>query len=199
MSLILLTIVFLSVYSVIFGFDPSSHAQAKAVMRSDIDALFGSGNWFCFPDRPDSVGVKKLPEQFIVKYPLISVDISGYTFTVGQTAGGVAGGTAYLQTVIPHNQCPYNQQAALAEWGQLMQKPLTRELIDSMLGPGNWYCLDQTNALRINDVKPQQIVQYPLIAIDKDNVKYPVGELVPAGGKATAWIQMVLPTSECAQ
>jgi hypothetical protein len=169
------------------------------VTREDLNALFGDGNWFCFPDRQDGIGVQNLPPNFTVQSPLSYVDTRIDRFITGQVAQGIGGASAQLQRRLPRDQCPSEQQPVLDRWGA-NRHPIARELLDAALGVGNWHCTSDTPyAVKITALSANLLVQYPFTAIDdnSDGKKYGVGHVVPGGGEATAWIPQAVPKDQC--
>ncbi len=161
-----------------------------------MDAVVGSGNWYCFPDRRDAVGVKNLASSFVVQPPIAFIDISSGKYTIGQVVPYGGGATAYLVGSFPTSECPLGQLKALAEWISKSNQPATRALIDSLLGKGNWYCPDVPYAVNVVRVPGNWIVQYPFTAASYNSLNYGLGEALAGGGTATLWM-LPLPKSEC--
>ena len=94
--------------------------SSSGITASQLDGLFGNGNWFCFPDRTNGVGVKSLPVNFAVAEPLRYIDTFRGRFSVGQTEVGATGATVELTSALPPGQCPGWQQGALSSWACLL-------------------------------------------------------------------------------
>lgn len=176
--------------------------SAQTSSRLELDAKLGNNNWFCFPDRENAVGVKRLSANFVVQTPVIQIDTWQGTYKTGQTATGLVGATAWLENLLPKDQCPDTQREPLRIWMEARaadRLPLTRARIDSVLGTGNWECLpDNDYAFKIKEVPANIVVAYPLATIDRgDSTRYGVGETVPGGGRGTAWFVGNLSQQNC--
>lgn len=80
-----------------------------------------------------------------------------------------------------------------------VKKSFSKEEVNSVLGAGNWRCFpNRLDGVAFIDVPQNFIVEYPISNVDKEGRKYMLGEVVPAGGSATAWLQGALSSSnEC--
>lgn len=170
--------------------------------QNDMDSLFGAGNWFCFPDREDGVGVKKLSANFTVRSPLRYVDTWLGRFQLGETTTQAAGATAELDTRLPRSECPSFQQEALAAWTSARSsdtQPFNRARFDGVFGSGNWTCLpDYSFGVKITYLSSPLAVVYPFTAVDvEDSTRYGVGETAPSGGRATVWLGGSIPQDQC--
>lgn len=153
--------------------------------RANIDKMLGQDNWFCVPDRQDLVIVKNFPQGFVVSFPFVKVDTSnGKSFTDGQVVLGVYG-TAWMSDNLPINECPVEQQLALADWVTKSSQPITRELIDSVLQGTGWRCNGSSWSIMANDAQPGWVVQYPFTSADFTSGNYGVGQVVSGGGVGT--------------
>jgi hypothetical protein len=160
----------------------------SAINGSFLTSVFGSGNWFCFPDRFDSVGVRSLPPDFAVKMPIYQIDSPYGTYNLNQTAPGYGPATAWLAGSLLVAECPQNQQTAIAIWHQ-DSRPITINLINEILGSENWICDSSfPNLIKVTQLVSDLTIGYPLSSVDKNSIKYAVGEIVPKGGAASVWI-----------
>lgn len=80
---------------------PVPQATQRSLTQADVDGILGVGNWFCFPDRQDGIGVVNLPSSFVVQSPLEYVDTHTGSYTVGQVVPVIGGATAQLQGILP--------------------------------------------------------------------------------------------------
>lgn len=169
--------------------------------RTKLDDLFKVGNWFCFPDRLDAVGVRRLTPSFSVPSLLDRIDSPNGTFRSGNVAPGGSAATAWLsEGFLPRNQCPTNQLAALTAWDTVNTQPPNRTLVDTSVGANNWRCdtKDGLFFIKISRLTAAFSVAYPFTTIDYAGIKYGVGDVIPVqGGQATGWVAQVLPDSEC--
>lgn len=168
----------------------------------EMNAFFGAGNWFCFPDRETGVGVKKLTANFSVRPPLRYVDTWLGRFELGDTSSQAAGATAELDIRLPRSECPSFQQEALAAWSSARAsdaQPFDRARFDGLFGAGNWECLpDYAFGIRVIYLSAPLTVQYPFTVVDaEDSTRYGVGEIAPGGGRATVWLGGSIPSNQC--
>jgi hypothetical protein len=172
--------------------------------RSDIDTLFGEGNWFCFPDRENGVGVKRTPYNFTVGPLLRRVDTYQGQYGPGQTVPAAIGATVELQRPLPQADCPAHQLTALTTWQADKAndgEPFTEARINSLVGSGNWRCLDEfPYAVSVNQLADDLSVVYPIAFVTHyDSVGFGVGEIVPKGHAATVWLGRSLTDKECSK
>lgn len=165
---------------------------SSGVTAAQLDGLFGSGNWFCFPDRTNGVGVKSLPVNFAVVDPLRYIDTFRGRFSVGQTEVGATGATAELTSALPPGQCPGWQQGALSSWAASRssgQQISSGSQLDSIFGAGNWGCLtDYPFGARVFFYSSDFQIEYPFTTVDiNDGSKHGVGEAVNPNGEMTVW------------
>lgn len=168
--------------------------------QADISSLFEEGNWFCFPDRDNAIGVKRLPPGIIVNSPLSKVDTDVREYQIGETPRGLSA-TAWLERSLPQSECPSIQQDALYKWASVQltdTEPFNQARLDRLFGAGNWECLsDFAFGVKVFDLSPSFSVQYPFTAIDNSYGKYGVGETVSQRGAATVWLGGTIPRDEC--
>lgn len=167
-----------------------------------LDNLFGSGNWFCFPDRTNGIGVKSLPVNFTVSSPLRYIDTYRGRFSVGDTEAGATGATVELISSLGANNCPSWQQDALSSWAssRTNRKQIqSGQDLDGYFGAGNWGCLsDYAFGARIYNLRSDLSIQFPFTTVDVfDGSKHGVGENIPAGGAATVWFAGSIPSNDC--
>lgn len=167
-----------------------------------LDNLFGSGNWFCFPDRTNGIGVKLLPVNFLVAAPLRYIDTYRGRFSEGDTEAGATGATVELISSLGANNCPNWQQDALSSW--VSSRNLSKQIqsgqdLDGYFGAGNWGCLsDYAFGARIYNLRSDLSIQFPFTTVDVfDGSKHGVGENIPAGGAATVWFAGSIPSNDC--
>jgi hypothetical protein len=179
-----------------------SNPATDVVESTTVDASFGAGNWFCFPDRETGVGVKKLSANFNVQPPLRYVDTWIDTFQLGEPNTQAAGATAELDKRLPRSECPLFQQEALAAWASTWAsdtEPFNRARFDRIFGTGNWGCLpDNAFGIRVSYLSVPLAVPYPFTVVDvEDSTRYGVGETAPGGGRATVWLGGSIPREQC--
>jgi hypothetical protein len=189
-------------YWYVTGSNVSATQSTNTLSQSQLDALFGSGNWFCFPDRENGVGVKRLAANFTVRSPLRYIDNWMGRFQLGATVPQETGATAELDSQLPKAQCPSFQQEALTVWLSKRSsdlQPFSRTRFDAILGAGNWQCLpDYTFGIKINHLSSPMTVEYPFAVIDvEDGTRYGVGEIAPGNGRATIWLGGSIPQEQC--
>jgi len=166
--------------------------SSSGITASQLDGLFGNGNWFCFPDRTNGVGVKSLPVNFAVAEPLRYIDTFRGRFSVGQTEVGATGATVELTSALPPGQCPGWQQGALSSWAASRssgQQISSGSQLDSIFGAGNWGCLpDYPFGAKVYFYSSDFRIEYPFTTVDiSDGSKHGVGEAVNPNGEMTVW------------
>jgi hypothetical protein len=85
----------------------SNSPKSSTFIQTEINNVLGIGNWQCFPDRLDGVSFLNVPENFVVKYPISSVDKQGIKYKVGEVvpSGGLA--TAWIEgQLVSRTLCP---------------------------------------------------------------------------------------------
>lgn len=158
----------------------------KPFTQADINKKIGVGNWHCIDGYPTGISIDNMPENFVVQAPFVRVDKNDVFYLPGDRvpSGGTA--TGWLQSDLPNNRC------------SLTQPDITKSDIDTILGIGNWYCLEkQPTAVIVRDVPLNFVVQSPAIYIDKNDVRYYKDDKVPSGGTATLWFSNEIPTGDC--
>ncbi len=169
---------------------PTLPPVSNSGVSAQLDTIFGSGNWFCFPDRGDAVGVKRLPEATI-QSPITKVDTYLGTFTSGKTPYGI-GATVWLNTWVSQEECPANQTTGLVEWKSARladNAPFTKSRVDALFGAGNWQCVSGfAYAAKVNNLPAGTPIQYPITAVDNSSGRYGVGETMPESGSVTVWL-----------
>ncbi len=178
----------------------NSNLTTTGLTATDMNSLFGEGNWFCFPDRENGVGVKKLQPGLVVNAPLIKVDTEMGTYEVGESPLGL-GATAWLNQRLPREQCPQYQQEALSIWASERAsdiRPFNRDRMNELFGSGNWECISEfTYAVKITNFSNVIEVKYPITTLDDPFGRHSVGETVQPSGEATAWIAGAIPRDQC--
>lgn len=180
---------------------PSSPQSSQQVSQiaSQLDELFGSGNWFCFPDRGDAVAVKRL-KAVTIQSPLVKIDTFTGSYTSGKSPSGITA-TVWLDRWVSQSECPSYQTEELKAWAAADtadQSSFDGARMDSLFGKGNWRCLSSyPYAAKINSLPANTVVQYPFTAIDNSQSKYGVGESVPQAGPATVWLAGNIPQNDC--
>lgn len=179
----------------------ASQQNASGITATTLDGLFGSGNWFCFPDRTNGIGVKSLPVNFTVPSPFRYIDTYRGRFENGETELGATGATVELTSSLAPNECPSWQQDALSSWAS---SPTSHQItssqdLDGYFGGGNWGCLsDYPFGARVYNLSSNLSIEYPFTTVDiSDGSKHGVGEQIPAGGGATVWFAGSIPSNEC--
>ncbi len=77
----------------------------------------------------------------------------------------------------------------------------TEKDLDTLLGAGNWRCIDGfPNAVSIDSLPFNFVVRFPLIRVDAKDKFYYEGDIVPdAGYYATGWLVGDLPNNSCSR
>lgn len=167
----------------------------------ELDALFTKGNWFCFPDRTNGIGVQFLPANFTVEAPLRYVDTYQGRFNIGDTVPGLTGATAELTFGLPVASCPVSQQSALSAWQNARtseQAIFSSSQLDDLVGAGNWQCLPDYNfGAKVFYLEQDLVIKYPISTVDIQGSKHGVGETIPAGGEITIWFAGSVPRNQC--
>jgi len=105
----------------------------------------------------------------------------------------IAGILAMLLVVVSLAWAGYEIMATPASNAR---RSFTQDEIDAVLGAGNWRCFpDRLDGVAVKNLPPGFVVEYPLSNVDK-GTKYYLGETVPGGGGATAWLQGALASRE---
>lgn len=182
--------------------DAPAQPPQSGITADQLDGLLGSGNWFCFPDRTNGVGVKSLPVNFTVAAPLRYVDTFRGRYAVGETEPGATGATAELTSALPSGQCPDWQQTALASW--VASRSTGNQItsggqLDAILGVGNWACLpDYPFGARVYFFNSDLRIEYPFTTVDSnDGTKHGVGETINPNGEMTVWFAGSVPREDC--
>ncbi len=169
-------------------------------IATELNSIFGSENWFCFPDRGDAVGIKKLASEVLIQDPMVKVDTYLGTYTSGRTPYGI-GATVWLNTWVPQEECPARQETAIAEWRDADladNSSFNESRIDTLFGAGNWQCVPEfAYAVKITNLPAGTPVQYPFTALDNDSGRYGVGETTPNSGPATVWLANSISQNDC--
>jgi hypothetical protein len=159
--------------------------STNEVTSDELDAIFGAGNWFCFPHTSVEAAYRNSSGEITVSSPLQYIDFWGIQYTDGQTVPGPGGATVKLLYPLPRTECPESQQAALAQWVS-DSRPVTRELIDNQLGSDNWTCTGSTS-IDITGRVDSLTVQYPFNSLDMNYLKYGVGDTVSNISSGKLW------------
>jgi hypothetical protein len=172
------------------------------ITAGQLDGLFGSGNWFCFPDRTNGIGVKSLPVNFTVAEPLRYVDTFRGRYEMDEMEPGATGATVELISALPAGQCPGWQQEALTSWVAARSTGSqigSAAQLDSILGHGNWACLpDYGFGAKVYFFSSDLRIEYPFTTVDiSDGTKHGVGETVNPNGEMTVWFAGSVPRGEC--
>lgn len=169
-------------------------------IAAQLDAIFGQDRWFCFPDRGDAVGIKKLASEVTIQSPLVKVDTYLGTYTSGKTPYGI-GATVWLNTWVPQEECPASQAAGIAAWKSASladSLSFGKSRMDTLFGTGNWQCVPNFDyAVKVGNLPTGTSIQYPFTAVDTSSGRYGVGETIPQSGAATVWLAGSIPQSDC--
>lgn len=180
----------------------SSQSFSSGITAGQLDGLFGSGNWFCFPDRTNGIGVVSLPVNFTVVAPLRYIDTFRGRVAVGGTEPGATGATVELTSALPAGQCPDWQQGALSSWASARgsgQQITSRSQMDGLFGAGNWACLpDYPFGAKVYFYNSDLRIEYPFTTVDiSDGTKHGVGDVVNPNGEMTVWFAGSIPRADC--
>jgi len=158
----------------------------KSFTQADINEKIGVGNWHCIDGYPSGISIDSVPENFIVQAPFIRVDKNDVLYLPGDAVPSAGPATGWLQNDLPNSNC------------SIAQQNITKDDIDAVLGKDNWSCLDQQpTAVRVRDVPSNFVVQNPALYIDKNDIRYYKGDIVPSGGTATLWFSNEIPSGDC--
>lgn len=176
---------------------PSS--QSNSGIAPQLDSIFSTGNWFCFPDRNDAVGVKVSNEANIESL-IVKVDTYLGTYTSGSIPYGI-GATVWLDTFIPTEECPAHQLSSIDEWRSARSRDtdsFDRSRMDALFGNGDWSCVPSfPYAVTVVNLPAGTAIQYPITAVDNASGRYGVGEAMPQSGSATVWLAGSIPQNDC--
>lgn len=169
--------------------------------HDQIDAIFGAGNWFCFPHTMYDIGARDFPRPFIVSFPIRHVEYWYEYYYEGEEVPGHGGATVSLQKKLPRTECPSSQIRALTEWDELhaSHTSIDRSQIDNLLGQGNWQCSGNgpfTSVMLVRSVS-NLVIQYPSIGVDSNYIKYGVGDVISSIQSGTVWLWEALPKDQC--
>jgi hypothetical protein len=169
---------------------PTLPPVSNSGVSAQLDTIFGSGNWFCFPDRSDAVGVKVSNEATITS-PIIKVDTAIGTYTSGRIPYG-GGATVWLSKSVSTDECPSNQLSSITAWRSARSTDTTsfdKSRMDILFGIGNWKCVPSfPYAVTVVNLPSGTAIQYPFTAVDNSSGKYGVGETMSQSGSATVWL-----------
>jgi hypothetical protein len=169
---------------------PTLRTSSNSGVARQLDSIFGSGNWFCFPDRGDAIGVKTSNEATIIS-PIVKVDTAVGTYTSGRIPYG-GGATVWLNTSVPTDECPSSQLSSITAWRSARSAdtaPFDNSRIDSIFGAGNWKCVPSfPYAVTVVNLPSGTAIQYPFTSVDNSSGKYGVGEAMSQSGSATVWL-----------
>jgi hypothetical protein len=178
---------------------PSQQATSTSSIASQLDALLGNDNWFCFPNSSRDIGIN-MPVNFVVQAPIRRVEHYFNYYNVGDTVPSTGAATAQLSSTISASECPNRQ--ALNTWLEMQSTiELNRAYIDGLFGEGNWECGFSGNRvtsiftpIAINGLE----LQYPFNSLDSQDIKYGVGDFVTTQS-GTLWIALgiTFPSTEC--
>lgn len=167
--------------------EPAAPQSSTGTVNTGVlDSLLGSGNWHCIDGFPNGVTIDRVPRGLTVASPMIRVDKLGDFYFPGNSVpeGGLA--TVWFQANISGMDCTTTQAV------------VTRSDIDGLLGQGNWYCLpDYPTGVKAINVPNGFVVKQPMTSVDKLDVRYYKGDVVPAGGEATVWFSNNVYPNEC--
>lgn len=177
-------------------------SASSGITAGQLDSWFGSGNWFCFPDRTNGIGVRSLPVNVTVMAPMRYIDTYYGRTTSGDTAPSVTGATVELTEALPVSQCPGWQQSALSSWSSSRgsgRQITTGAQMDGLFGAGNWGCLpDYPFGAKVYFYNANFGIEYPFTTADiSDGTKYGVGETVNPNGEMTVWFAGSIPREQC--
>ena len=176
---------------------PTSNAAALSTtpplnsgVANQLDSIFSRGNWFCFPDRSDAVGVKVSNEATITS-PIVKVDTAIGSYTSGRIPYG-GGATVWLSKSVSTDECPSNQMSSITAWRSARSADTAsfdKSRMDSLFGAGNWRCVPSfPYAVTVVNLPSGTAIQYPFTSIDNSSGKYGVGETMSQSGSATVWL-----------
>lgn len=178
---------------------PAPPQQTNSGVSAQLNSIFGAGNWFCFPDRSDAVGLKNSNEANIAS-PIIKVDTAIGTYTSGRIPYGV-GATIWLDTYVPSEECPTSQQASIVKWRAARSadtNSFNKARMDSLFGSGGWKCVASfPYAVTVVNLPAGTAIEYPFTAVDNSSGRYGVGEIMPQSGSATVWLAGSIPQNDC--
>lgn len=169
----------------------TSAIEDHGLNKKSLDHLLGEGTWFCFSERQDAVGTNNLPKNLAVQLPIAKIERNGLFYTIGDTVSGSGSATIWLEGILPSDECPNLTH----DTTPIMPN---KSALDSVLGIGNWRCLDNIeNAVIVLNIPNEFLVQSPVSSVDKNGQKYGLGQYVPPGGEATIWLQFSLSKGIC--
>lgn len=163
-------------------------------VKHQLDALLGSGNWFCFPRSGNDIGIN-MKKTLTVKPPLSKVEHWGKLYTKGEAVPGLGAATATSSLPISSSDCPETQQAFLSEWNSMANASVQLNALyfDDMLGREKWACgttSGRVTSIVITSTISQLTVAYPFNSLDAQDGKYGVGETLKDINAGTLWLAL---------
>lgn len=80
--------------------------QQRNIAREEVDALVGIGNWRCQSQTPNGISIWNVPQNFVVQFPLSSVDKLDNRYYLGDVVPSNDLATGWLQGEILRDECP---------------------------------------------------------------------------------------------
>lgn len=158
---------------------PVNEPERGLFTAAQIDAVLGSGNWSCFPDRLDGVAIHELDSDLLVQLPLSAVD-KGRKYNFGETVPASGGATAWLAgQLATREECP-NPGQVITTGGENIGGFMCRI---SQFGPIVFRPpADDENFGRMVKIDASAPFTAPEgWSFDREGVKYTPGMTVPAG------------------
>ncbi|MEA3305906.1 MAG: hypothetical protein U9R52_03740 [Candidatus Omnitrophota bacterium] len=163
-------------------------------LKDQLDGIFRKENWFSYPDNNfKAIGVMRLPKDFVIKYPIRTVDTKRGIKGQGERTSGDCGAHVELDCPLQSTDIPLWQTDALIKWKDDRRKDtqgITSERLDVMFGKGNWHKNPKYDfSIIVSELKYDLLIEFPITSVDANNLKYGVGmDIVKAKQKATIWL-----------
>lgn len=80
--------------------------QQRNITREEVDAIVGVGNWRCQSQTPNGISIWNVPQNFVVQFPLSTVDKLDSRYYLGDVVPSNDLATGWLQGEILRDECP---------------------------------------------------------------------------------------------
>lgn len=157
--------------------EPTSETTAtpNIVTATELDAIFGDGNWGCFPESTISV-FANVAVTITVAFPVSHVDMMGTRYGEAEDVPPEGAATVWLRGEFEPRECPF--QLRLPTFGDVCT-------VEDLSEYGPVEVIDSENGQATVEAEATFVVPSGW-TVDAQDVKYVQGEIVPSG-PATWW------------